>query len=73
MLKNITLSAEETLIKKARARAAQEHISLNGIFQQWLSGYALGRERSRGYVEIMKQLRYVHAGKVFSRDERNAR
>ncbi|MBN2286125.1 MAG: hypothetical protein JXI43_06735 [Tissierellales bacterium] len=39
MLKNITLSAEAKLIKKAREKASREHTTLNATFRQWLSQY----------------------------------
>jgi hypothetical protein len=36
MLKNITLSADEELIRKAREKAQKEHTTLNASFRQWL-------------------------------------
>jgi hypothetical protein len=39
MLKNITLSADEKLIQKARKKAKQEHTTLNAQFRQWLENY----------------------------------
>jgi hypothetical protein len=40
MLKNITLSAEEALIEKARQRAQAESTTLNAEFRNWLAQYA---------------------------------
>ena len=34
MLKNITLSAEEEIIRKAREKAQHEHTTLNATFRQ---------------------------------------
>ena len=39
MLKNITLSADEKLILKARKKAESEHTTLNSQFRQWLENY----------------------------------
>ena len=39
MLKNITLSAEEKLIKLAREKAARENSTLNSQFRAWLERY----------------------------------
>ena len=39
MLKNITLSAEEHLIRAAREKAQHEHTTLNAAFRQWLVRY----------------------------------
>jgi hypothetical protein len=36
MLKNITLRAEENLIRRARERAAAENTTLNAEFRRWL-------------------------------------
>lgn len=40
MHQNITLSAEESLIKAAQKRAHSEHTTLNAAFQNWLEVYA---------------------------------
>ena len=37
MMKNITLSADETLIERARQRAVVEHTTLNELFRAWLA------------------------------------
>ena len=44
MLKNITLSAEEELIIKAREKAISEKTTLNVVFRRWLKQYA-GRKK----------------------------
>ena len=73
MIKNITLSAEEKLIKKARFRAQKENRSLNEIFREWLTRYVSQNNNDKNYYEIMNELSYIKPGKKFSRDELNER
>ncbi len=73
MLKNITLSAEETLIKKARHQATTENTTLNALFRKWLKRYSGNSTSSDEYDEIMKQVSYAKSGGKFSRDEMNER
>ena len=73
MLKNITLSADEQLIKKAREKARQEHTTLNATFRQWLKQYVLHSARTVNYEQFMNSLDYAAPGKKFSRDEMNER
>ncbi len=73
MLKNITLSADEALVEKARRRALEEHKSLNELFREWMAGYVGGEQRSGEYRELMKRLRHARPGRIFSRDEMNER
>ena len=40
VVRNITLSAEEELIDRARLRAARERKTLNVAFREWLARYA---------------------------------
>jgi hypothetical protein len=35
MMKNITLSADESTIEQARKRAMAEHTTLNDLFRSW--------------------------------------
>lgn len=73
MIKNITLSAEEFLIQKARSLAAHQHKSLNELFREWLAKYAGKENRSAGYQKLMQSLKHVRAGSKFSREEMNER
>lgn len=73
MVKNITLSADESLIQKARHRAAEERKTLNELFREWIARYVGGEERSDKYRKLMKQLSQVRPGRTFSRDEANER
>ncbi len=74
MLKNITLSASEELIRLAREKAAEEGSSLNERFREWLSQYLGGNKRVEEYRALMKRLNYVKAPeKKPTRDEMNER
>ena len=73
MLKNITLSADESLIKKARIRARKLNTTLNAEFRRWLEVYSADKSNARNFDLLMKQFDYVKAGKKFNREELNAR
>ena len=73
MIKNITFNAEESLLQKARAKAMQEHKSLNAMFREWLGRYVHQDDASANYRALMKRLKYVNAGRKFSREEMNER
>lgn len=73
MLKNITLSADENLIRKAREKARKEKTTLNANFRQWLRQYIGKNISSSNFNNLMKQLEYANAGKKFSRDQLNER
>lgn len=73
MLKNITFSAEEYLIKKARKQASAEKTTLNTLFRKWLERYSGKSNALTEYNKIMKNLHYVNSGGKFSRDEMNER
>lgn len=73
MTRNITLSAEEKVIREARLRAKEEHTSLNMVFRDWLHRYASGHRKRCDYQDVMERLSYADAAGKFSRDEMNAR
>lgn len=73
-MKNVTLSADEDLIKAARERARAERTTLNDQFRIWLRDYARKRERMADYDRLMQELRgKVRIGRKLSRDELNER
>lgn len=72
-LKNITLSAEDSLIMEARAEARARRSTLNHLFREWLAELVGRRERERRLAELMKRLGDVRAGNSFSREEMNER
>lgn len=75
-MRNITLSAADTLIDRAREKARLQGLSLNDEFRKWLASYV---EEQNGEVAVtrfraaMQTLSHVDAGRVFSRDEMNER
>jgi hypothetical protein len=73
-MRNITLTAEESLIEAARERARAEHTTLNEQFRRWLAEYAHTRERMQRYDEVMATLRgRLKVGRKLTRDEMNER
>jgi hypothetical protein len=72
-MKNVTLSADEALLERARERARREHSTLNEQFRRWLAEYAAAEDRVDAYARVMESLASVRAGRRFTRDERNAR
>ena len=73
-MKNITLSADESLIEAARERARSEHTTLNEQFRRWLADYANTRERMQRYDDVMATLRgSLKVGRKLTRDEMNER
>jgi hypothetical protein len=73
MNKNITLSAEEKLIKKARQHAKKQNTTLNAEFRKWLKHFSNENSKADNYSLIMEHLDYVQSGRRFSRDELNER
>jgi len=73
MLKNITLSAEESLVRKARQRAAERQTTLNAEFRQWLLQYAARPDAVAVYQSLVEQLGHCRSGRRFTREELNER
>ena len=73
MIKNITLSAEEELIRKARDKARRERTTLNATFRQWLQQYVARSAKTADLRSFMDSLSYARPGRKFSRDELNER
>jgi hypothetical protein len=75
MLRNITLSADEALIARARDKARAEQTSLNVEFRKWLDQYASPRGEAAvtRFRQVMQRLAQVDAGRSFTRDEMNER
>jgi hypothetical protein len=72
-MRNITFSAEDDLIDKARQIATREERTLNEVFREWLAGYVGREDIGRRYEELMKELDYVQVDRTLSRDEMNER
>jgi hypothetical protein len=73
MLKNITFSADEELIRKAREHAAAEKTTLNEEFRRWLEKYAERPHSADAFADLMEQFDYVLPGRSFDREEMNER
>lgn len=75
MLRNITLSADEQLIARAREKAGAAQTTLNVEFRKWLATYAAQQDDAAvaRFRQVMKQLGQVDAGRTFTRDEMNER
>ena len=73
MAKNITLSADDFLIQRAREKALQENTSLNQLFRNWIKKYVNRDDIDIEYDALMQSLEDVKSGRKFSRDEMNER
>lgn len=75
-MKNITLSAQDDLIDKARRIAANRNSSLNIMFREWLEGLNNSEThnvREDRLKELWKKTNYARVGKRLSREEMNER
>ena len=74
-MKNITFSADERIIDKARQHARQKNTTLNDAFRVWLAEY-VGNGQDKGDV-IQRALEEIgdsfHTHGPYTRDEMNAR
>ncbi|MGD0481667.1 MAG: hypothetical protein ABSA42_15945 [Terracidiphilus sp.] len=72
-MKNITLSADEDLIERARLIARQQRRTLNEAFREWLAQFTESAGDAQGFDALMQRLQNVDAGRRFSREELNER
>lgn len=79
-MKNITFSADEELITRARHTAKRQDCTLNDAFREWLREYALQTptEDSARAVEEFKALIHslradIRSDGPYTRDEMNER
>ena len=72
-MKNITLSADEDLIERARSIAREQRRTLNVAFREWLTEFTQGAGDGPGFDALMKQMSNVDAGVHFSRNDLNER
>ncbi len=73
MKRNITLSADDALIRQARCRASAENTSLNELFRNWLSWYVAQPPAADEFGLLMARLDHVCCGRGFTREELNER
>jgi len=72
-MRNVTLSAEDHLIERAREVAREQNRTLNDMFREWLSQVSGSSDPAGDYRELMDSLSYVDAGRHFTREELNER
>jgi hypothetical protein len=72
-MKNITLSADDHLIRSAREKASKQKTTLNALFRKWLAHYMEKDKPKLAYDKLMEQFSHVRSGKKFSREELNER
>ncbi|MGC2112341.1 MAG: hypothetical protein WA655_22670 [Candidatus Korobacteraceae bacterium] len=72
-MKNITLSAEEDLIERARLIARSQHRTLNAAFREWLETFTAQAGDEREFDALMRRLSHINSGGPYSRDEMNER
>jgi hypothetical protein len=71
-MKNITLSAPEELIERARQKAVAKGTTLNSEFRDWPEAQVMSdEEHVAQYRQLLKDLSHVNAGRKFTRDELN--
>ena len=73
MLKNITLSADEHVIARAREEADRRGTTLNAQFRVWLAAFTEQERTAQSYQELMARLGYARPDRRFSRGELNER
>ena len=73
-MKNITLSADESLIEAARERAISEKTTLNAQFRLWLTEYSRVQDQLSAYDKTIRSLRgRLVVGRKLTRKEMNER
>ena len=74
-MKNITLSADESVIDAAREQARNENTTLNQQFRLWLAAYAARRRSADEVMSLVDEIRKYAStgGRKFTRDEMNER
>ncbi len=72
-MKNITLSADESLIEQARLVARSQHKTLNTAFREWLLNFTRQSGNVQEFDALMRRLRHIRSGGPYTRDEMNER
>ena len=73
-MKNITLSADESLIEAARRRATEERTTLNAQFRLWLETYAQNEWQAEQAMNVIRELQgKLRVGRKLTREEMNER
>jgi len=72
-VKNVTFSADEDLIERAREAAKGEHKTLNVAFREWLTAYGARKGNVQQYRALKERLKHIDSGGRYSREEMNGR
>jgi hypothetical protein len=72
-MKNITLSAGEALIEKARQVARAERKTLSTVFREWLQDYTSRASTVQDHIALMERLKHINAKGSYKRDQMNER
>jgi len=79
-MRNVTFSADESIIERACEVARSEGKELETAFREWLDSYAsrfvadeVRRPTAEEIDALFRSLKHVNAGRKFSRDEMNER
>lgn len=73
-MRNITFSADDELIDRARQIASQQKRTLNDAFREWLVQFTKRPGKAEEYASLMKRLRReVRSSGPYTRDEMNER
>jgi hypothetical protein len=72
-MKNITLSADASLIDGAREVARMRKTTVNALFREWLAELVRQQDREAKLRELDVRLEYASAGGKFTREEMNER
>lgn len=72
-VKNITLTADEELIERARHVARSQHKTLNVAFREWLHEYVERESVAAEYDALMAKLSRSRSTGAYTRDEMNER
>ena len=72
-MKNVTLSADDRALQRARELARRRSTTLNQMFRDWLADLTADRNRKDRFDALMSRLARARSGGRFTRDEMNAR
>ncbi len=76
IMKNITFSAQEDAIERARMAAREQNRTLNELFREWLEhvSHKVEENKSSSKLEgLWKKTNYLRVGRKLSRQEMNER
>jgi len=72
-MKNVTISVDEGLLRRARQRAGAEHRTINELVREWMGQYVGQASAAASYEALMRRLDHVSSGRRFTREEMHER